>query len=112
MKKELRITLLAIILGLAAAYIDTIRTPFNLWLTASALFLFCFVLGFIQPDRAYASALIVGGSVLILFLMRRYIDSVSLNLLKAIPTLIPSFAGAYCGATLRRMCRRVLTGSN
>lgn len=99
----INIELLAIILGLTAAWIDSIRTPAGVVLTATSLFLFCFILGLMRPDRALSSALITGGCVLAVFLARGYIDSVSLNVLKAIPTLIPALIGAYSGAVIRKV---------
>lgn len=99
---DLMFIILTIAYGLAVAYVDAIRTPFNFWLSAAAIFFVCLALGFTQPRRAFRSALVVGGCVLLVFFARRYIDSVSLNIFKAIPTFIPALLGAYCGAMLRK----------
>ena len=107
-EEAINVELLAILFGLVAAWIDSIRTPANLVLTATALFLLCFILGLIRPDRALNSAIITGGCVLAVFLARRYFDSASLNLLKAIPTFIPALIGAYTGAAIRRVISGII----
>jgi len=89
--------------GLFTAYIDSRGGPFHLLVTGLLLTFFGAVLGFIKPQRAWRWALIIGGWVFIVFLLRRTFDSLSLNLLKAVPTFVPAFAGVYAGAFLRKI---------
>lgn len=94
---------LAILFGLFTAYIDSRGGPFHLFITGLLLTVFGAATGFIQPERAWRWALIIGGCVYIVFLTRRVFDEVSLNFLKAVPTFIPAFIGVYCGAFLRKI---------
>jgi len=94
---------LAILLGLFTAYIDSRGGPFHLFITGLLLTFFGAVAGFMQPERAWRWALIIGGCVYIVFLARRVFDELSLNFLKAVPTFIPAFIGVYCGAFLRKI---------
>lgn len=92
----------AVILGLFTAYIDSRGGSFHLFVTGLLLAFFGALMGFIKPQQAWRWALIIGGCVFIVFLVRRVFDSVSLNLLKAIPTFIPAFVGTYAGVFLRK----------
>jgi hypothetical protein len=94
---------LASALGLFTAYIDALGGDFHLFVTALLLVFFGAMLGFIQPQKAWRGALIIGGFVYAVFLLRRVFDEVSLNLLKAVPTFIPAFFGAYAGVFLRKI---------
>ena len=101
--KNLLTITLAILLGLFTAYIDSRGGPFHLFITGLLLTLFGAAIGFVQPERAWRWALIIGGCVYLIFLARRVFDEASLNFLKAIPTFIPAFIGVYCGAFLRKI---------
>lgn len=94
---------LAILLGLFTAYVDSRGGPFHLFITGLLLAFFGALLSFIQPQRVWRWALIIGGCVYIVFLFRRVFDSASLNFLKAVPTFIPAFIGVYCGEFLRKV---------
>jgi hypothetical protein len=94
---------LALMLGLFAAYIDSRGGPFHLFVTGLLLAFFGAVLSFMQPQRAWRWALIVGGCVYLVFLSRRVFDSLSLNFLKAVPTFVPALVGVYCGVFLRKI---------
>jgi len=94
---------LAVMLGLFTAYIDSRGGPFHLFITGLLLTFFGAVVSFVQPERVWRWALIIGGCVYIVFLARRIFDEVSLNFLKAVPTFIPAFIGVYCGAFLRKI---------
>jgi len=94
---------LAILSGLFTAYIDSRGGPFHLFITGLLLAFFGAVVSFMQPERVWRWALIIGGCVYIVFLARRIFDEVSLNFLKAVPTFIPAFIGVYCGAFLRKL---------
>lgn len=93
---------LAAIFGLFTAYIDALGGDFHLFITALLLIFFGAILGFIQPQKAWRWALIIGGCVYAIFLLRRVFDELSLNFLKAVPTFIPAFFGAYAGVFLRK----------
>lgn len=101
--KNLLTIALAILLGLFTAYIDSRGGPFHLFVTGLLLTFFCTIVGFMQPERVWRWALIIGGCVYLVFLARRVFDEASLNLLKAIPTFVPAFIGVYCGAFLRKI---------
>lgn len=92
---------LALGLGLFTAYVDSRGGPFHLFVTGLLLAFFGAILGFLQSQRVWRWALIIGGCVYIVFLTRRVFDSLSLNLLKAVPTFIPAFFGVYVGFFLR-----------
>lgn len=94
---------LAAILGLFTAYIDFLGGDFHLFVTALLLMFFGAILGFIQPQKAWRWALIIGGGVYAIFLLRRVFDELSLNFLKAVPTFVPAFFGAYAGVFLRKV---------
>jgi hypothetical protein len=94
---------LAIMLGLFTAYIDSRGGPFHLFITGLLLTFFGAIVSFMQPERVWRWALIIGGCVYIVFLTRRVFDELSLNFLKAVPTFIPAFIGVYCGAFLRKI---------
>jgi hypothetical protein len=94
---------LAVALGLFTAYIDALGGDFHLFVTALLLIFFGAILGFIQPQKAWRWALIIGGGVYAFFLLRQVFDAVSLNLLKAVPTFIPAFCGVYAGVFLRKV---------
>lgn len=94
---------LAAILGLFTAYIDFLGGPFHLFITALLLIFFSAILGFIQPHKAWRWVLLIGGCVYAVFLLRRVFDELSLNFLKAVPTFIPAFFGAYAGVFLRKV---------
>ena len=94
---------LAAIFGLFTAYIDFLGGDFHLFITALLLIFFGAILGFIQPQRAWRWALIIGGCVYVVFLLRRVFDEMSLNFLKAVPTFIPAFFGTYAGVFLRKV---------
>jgi hypothetical protein len=94
---------LAVLLGLFTAYIDSRGGPFHLFITGMLLTFFGAVVSFMQPERIWRWALIIGGCVYIVFLTRRVFDELSLNFLKAVPTFIPAFIGVYCGAFLRKI---------
>jgi hypothetical protein len=100
---------LAIVFGLFAAYIDFLGGDFHLFVTGLLLIFFGAILGFIQPQKAWRWALIIGGCVYAVFLLRRVFDAVSLNLLKAVPTFMPAFFGAYAGVFLRKVGFNVQT---
>jgi hypothetical protein len=100
---------LAAILGLFTAYIDFLGGDFHLFVTALLLIFFGAILGFIQPQKAWRWALIIGGCVYAVFLLRRVFDELSLNFLKAVPTFIPAFFGAYAGVFLRKVGFKVRT---
>jgi hypothetical protein len=93
---------LAALLGLFTAYIDFLGGDFHLFITGLLLIFFGAILGFIQPRQAWRWALIIGGGVYAVFLLRRVFDELSLNFLKAVPTFIPAFFGAYAGVFLRK----------
>ena len=93
---------LAVILGLFTAYIDFLGGDFHLFVTALLLIFFGAILGFMQPQKAWRWALIIGCCVYAVFLLRRVFDELSLNLLKAVPTFIPAFFGVYAGVFLRK----------
>ena len=93
---------LALLFGLFTAYIDSRGGPFHLFITGLLLTFFGAILGFIQPQRVWCWALLIGGCVYIVFLTRRVFDDLSLNLLKAVPTFLPAIVGVYCGAFLRK----------
>jgi hypothetical protein len=93
---------LAGLFGLFTAYIDFLGGDFHLFITALLLIFFGAILGFIQPQKAWRWALLMGGSVYAVFLLRRVFDELSLNFLKAVPTFIPAFFGAYAGVFLRK----------
>ena len=94
---------LAVIFGLFSAYIDSLGGAFHLFITALLLLFFGALLGWMQPQQAWRWALIIGGSVYSVFLLRRQFDGLSLNLLKAVPTFIPAFVGVYGGVFLRKI---------
>jgi len=94
---------LAILSGLFTAYIDSRGGPFHLFITGLLLAFFGAAVSFMQPERVWRWALIIGGCVYIVFLTRRVFDEASLNFLKAVPTFIPAFIGVYCGAFLRKI---------
>ncbi len=94
---------LAAALGLFTAYIDFLGGDFHLFITGLLLIFFGAILGFIQPRKAWRWALIIGGCVYAVFLLRRVFDELSLNLLKAVPTFMPAFFGAYAGVFLRKV---------
>jgi len=94
---------LAAALGSFTAYIDALGGDFHLFVTALLLVFFGAMLGFIQPQKAWRWALIIGGCVYAVFLLRRVFDEVSLNLLKAVPTFVPAFFGVYAGVFLRKV---------
>ncbi|MDZ7361338.1 MAG: hypothetical protein ONB46_11515 [candidate division KSB1 bacterium] len=96
-------TSLATALGLFTAYMDALGGDFHLFVTALLLVFFGALLGFIQPQRAWRWALILGGCVYAVFLLRRVFDELSLNLLKAVPTFVPAFFGVYAGVFLRKV---------
>jgi hypothetical protein len=91
---------LALGLGLFTAYVDSRGGPFHLFVTGLLLAFFGAILGFLQSQRVWRWALIIGGCVYIVFLTRRVFDSLSLNLLKAVPTFIPAFF-AHTGIACR-----------
>ncbi len=93
---------LAAILGLFTAYIDFLGGDFHLFITGLLLIFFSAILGFIQPQKAWRWVLIIGGCVYAVFLLRRVFDEPSWNLLKAVPTFVPAFFGAYTGVFLRK----------
>jgi hypothetical protein len=93
---------LAALLGLFTAYIDFLGGDFHLFITGLLLIFFGAVLGFMQPQKAWRWALLIGGGVYAVFLVRRVFDELSLNFLKAVPTFIPAFFGAYAGVFLRK----------
>ncbi|MCI0692912.1 hypothetical protein L0337_13020 [candidate division KSB1 bacterium] len=93
---------LAAIFGLFTAYIDFLGGDFHLFITALLLIFFGAILGFMQPQKAWRWALIIGGCVYAVFLLRRVFDELSLNFLKAVPTFVPGFFGAYAGVFLRK----------
>jgi hypothetical protein len=93
---------LAIGFGLFTAYIDSRGGPFHLFVTGLLLTFFGAIMGLIKPERAWRWALIIGGCVFIVFLLRRVFDSLSLNVLKAVPTFVPVFVGVYAGVFLRK----------
>ncbi len=97
-----RCTALALGFGLFTAYIDSLGGAFHLFVTGMLLVFFGAFLGFVQPQRAWRWALITGGCVYIIFLLRRQFDALSLNLLKAIPTFVPAFFGVYAGVFMRK----------
>jgi hypothetical protein len=94
---------LAVFWGLFTAYIDSRGGPFHLFVTGLLLTFGGALLGFMKPQRVWRWALIIGGCVFLVFLIRRVFDSLSLNLLKAVPTFIPALVGAYCGLFLRKI---------
>jgi hypothetical protein len=94
---------LAVVLGLFTAYIDSLGGAFHLFITALLLAVFGGFLGWRQPQQAWRWALIIGGGVYSVFLLRRQFDALSLNLLKAVPTFIPAFVGVYGGVFLRKV---------
>jgi hypothetical protein len=94
---------LAVVLGLFVAYIDSLGGAFHLFITALLLVFFGGFLGWRQPRQAWRWALIIGGGVYSVFLWRRQFDALSLNLLKAVPTFIPAFVGVYGGVFLRKI---------
>ncbi len=93
---------LAVLLGLFTAYIDFLGGDFHLFVTALLLIFFGAILGFIQPQKAWRWALLIGGCVYAVFLLRRVFDELSLNFLKAVSTFLPAFFGAYAGVFLRK----------
>lgn len=101
--KNLLTITLAILLGLFTAYIDSRGGPFHLFITGLLLMIFGAAVSFMQPERVWRWATIIGGCVYIVFLTRRVFDQASLNFLKAFPTFIPAFIGVYCGAFLRKI---------
>ncbi|MGH7595891.1 MAG: hypothetical protein ACREOI_06035 [bacterium] len=100
---------LAATLGLFTAYIDFLGGDFHLFVTGLLLIFFSAIIGFIQPQKAWRWALIISGCVYAIFLVRRVFDELSLNFLKAVPTFLPAFFGAYAGVFLRKIGFRLKT---
>ena len=103
--KTLLVAVLAIIGSLFIATIDSRAT--EVYATLMVMLPIAFVLGFIEPKRAWMWALIIGLSVPAGFLWHivmasTYVEPPS-NGFYTLITLVPAFIGTYCGVALRKI---------
>ncbi len=107
MKSAKKINLLftgsAIAIGLITAGISVILRNWHWPLIMSLLFVSGILLGFLQPTAAWRWAVFVAVPVVLVFLVGRFLDSLSLNLLVVLPTFLPALIGAYAGILISKV---------
>ncbi len=97
---------LAVGFGAAAGLVDL--TQSEVQPAALLVLVLTFLLGFAQPQRAWAWALIIGSSILFAHLLAALAGykppyPVEPNVFATLLALIPAFIGAYSGAAIRWM---------